>query len=81
MTTDTLIGLGEIAGIIREAFGDEHEVKHTTPFVWWDRSRHVRDIGIKISMPEPVAFIGVRQSPVWARSQIVKWYGEWKGIK
>ncbi len=79
MTTDTLIGLGEIAGIVRDAFGDE--VKHTTPFVWWDRSINERDIGIRLPMPKPVAFVGVRQSPVWARSQIVKWYGEWKGMR
>jgi len=78
MTTDTLIGLGEIAGLVEEAFGEK--VKTTTPFIWWDRTLHERDIKLSVPMPKPVGHVGARQSPVWAKSQIVKWYREWKGL-
>ena len=77
MTTDTLIGLGQISEVISDTFGET--VKQSTPFIWWDRSIHDRDIKISSPMPEPVGFTGARRSPVWAKSQIVKWYADWKG--
>lgn len=75
---DTLIGLGEVAGILNYWFGlaDDERISYNTPMVWWNRSQKNRDIALP--MPEPEIQLGQRRSPAWKQRQIIDWYGEWQ---
>ena len=77
----TLIGLGEVAGILNAWYGLEEPftIDYNTPMVWWNRSRRNKDISLP--MPEPAVRIGQRRSPAWEQGIIINWYGEWTDQK
>ena len=74
-----LIGLSQIASLLNDHFGlkGKREIGARTPKMWWYRSQRGE---LESRMPEPIQRLGARLSPYWRAEQIIKWYGEWKGL-
>jgi len=75
-----LIGLSQIADLLNGHFNldGKRAIGARTPKMWWYRTQHKR---LEMPMPDPVQRLGARQSPYWKAEQIIKWYGDWKGLK
>ncbi len=74
-----LVTLSEMAEYLTERFNVDPPIRYNVPYMWWKRSLD----GVQIShpMPQHIGVFGGKPTPVWEKTQIVRWYAEWNDME